>query len=129
MHLRLMVYAGCHEFILFFSFFLLSLYMHVRALYFCFSLYALNKLSNSYFIYFEYLWIFLLLLYFLFFVHVYYSIGPSWARAGCKKTLSLIHYPCEIKFIHSCIHSNFSFFRNRHNHKFDYSSVRCALIV
>ena len=33
------------------------------------------------------------------------SISPSWARAGCKKTLSLIHYPCEIKVIHSFIHS------------------------
>ena len=25
----------------------------------------------------------------------------SWARAGYKKTLSLVHYPCEIKFIRS----------------------------
>ena len=45
---------------------------------------------------------------FLFFVHVYHqkdSISPSWARAGCKKSLSLINYPCEIKFIRSFIHS------------------------
>ena len=31
------------------------------------------------------------------------SLPPSPSRAGCKKTLSLIHYPCEIKFIHSFI--------------------------
>ena len=30
-------------------------------------------------------------------------ISPSWARAGCKKTLCLLHYPCKIKFIHSFI--------------------------
>ena len=44
----------------------------------------------------------------LFFVNVYNqqeSISPSWARAGCKKTLSLIYYPSEIKFVHSFIHS------------------------
>ena len=29
----------------------------------------------------------------------------SWARAGCKKTSSLLHYPRKIKFIHSFIHS------------------------
>ena len=34
---------------------------------------ALNKLFNSYSICFEYVWTFLLLLYFLFFVHVYYQ--------------------------------------------------------
>ena len=32
-------------------------------------------------------------------------ISPSWARAGCKKTLCLLHYPRKIKFIHSFIHS------------------------
>ena len=32
-------------------------------------------------------------------------ISPSWARAGCKKTLCLIHYPRNIRFIHSFIHS------------------------
>ena len=71
-------------------------------LFFC--LHTLNKLFNSYFICFEYVWIFVLLLHFLFFMHAYYqqdSFSPSWARAGCKKTLSLIHYPCEIMFIHS----------------------------
>ena len=31
-------------------------------------------------------------------------ISPSWARAGCKKTLCLLHYPRKIKFIHSFIH-------------------------
>ena len=30
-------------------------------------------------------------------------ISPSWERAGCKKTLCLLHYPCKIKFIHSFI--------------------------
>ena len=30
-------------------------------------------------------------------------ISPSWARAGCKKTLCLLHYPCKKKFIHSFI--------------------------
>ena len=30
-------------------------------------------------------------------------ISPSWARAGCKKTLCLLHYPRKIKFIHSFI--------------------------
>ena len=52
---------------------------------------------------FEYVWI-VFLLYFLFFVHVCHQwdgTSSSWARAGCKKTLSLIHNPCEIKFIHS----------------------------
>ena len=28
-------------------------------------------------------------------------ISPSWARAGCKETLCLLHYPRKIKFIHS----------------------------
>ena len=28
-------------------------------------------------------------------------ISPSWTRAGCKKTLCLLHYPRKIKFIHS----------------------------
>ena len=28
----------------------------------------------------------------------------SWARAGCKMTLCLLHYPREIKFIYSFIH-------------------------
>ena len=28
-------------------------------------------------------------------------ISPSWARAGCKKNLCLLHYPRKIKFIHS----------------------------
>ena len=32
-------------------------------------------------------------------------ISPSWARAGCKKTLCLLHCPRKIKFIHSFIHS------------------------
>ena len=32
-------------------------------------------------------------------------ISPSWARAGCKKTLCLLHYPRKIKFIHSFIRS------------------------
>ena len=32
-------------------------------------------------------------------------ISPSWARAGCKKTLCLLHYPRKIKFINSFIHS------------------------
>ena len=32
------------------------------------------------------------------------AISPSWVTAGCKKTLSLVHYPCEIKFTHSFIH-------------------------
>ena len=32
-------------------------------------------------------------------------ISSSWARAGCKKTLCLLHYPRKIKFIHSFIHS------------------------
>ena len=32
-------------------------------------------------------------------------ISPSWARAGCKKTLCLLHYPRKIKFIQSFIHS------------------------
>ena len=32
-------------------------------------------------------------------------ISPSWARAGCKKTLCLLHYPRKIKFIHLFIHS------------------------
>ena len=31
------------------------------------------------------------------------GISPSWARAGCKKTLRLLHYPRKIKFIHSFI--------------------------
>ena len=31
-------------------------------------------------------------------------ISPSWVRAGCKKTLCLLHYPRKIKFIHSFIH-------------------------
>ena len=31
------------------------------------------------------------------------GISPSWARAGCKKTLCLLHYPRKIKFIHSFI--------------------------
>ena len=33
------------------------------------------------------------------------TISPSWARAGCKKTLCLLHYPLKIKFIHSFIYS------------------------
>ena len=28
-------------------------------------------------------------------------ISLSWARAGCKKTLCLLHYPRKIKFVHS----------------------------
>ena len=39
------------------------------------------------------------------------KISPSWARAGCKKILTL-HYPGKIKFIHSfsfsCSLSSFS---------------------
>ena len=35
-------------------------------------------------------------------------ISPSWARAGCRKTLCLLHYLRKIKFIHSFIHSFFS---------------------
>ena len=41
-------------------------------------------------------WKALLLLFFL----TFSSISLHYSRAGCKKTLSLIHYPCEIKFIH-----------------------------
>ena len=67
------VYTDRHMFNLFI--FLLSSYMHVCAVSFFpfFCLHALNKLFNSYFICFECVWIFLLLLYFLFFVHVYYQ--------------------------------------------------------
>ena len=32
-------------------------------------------------------------------------ISPSWARAECKKTLCLLHYPRKIKFISSFLHS------------------------
>ena len=32
-------------------------------------------------------------------------ISPPWARAGCKQTLCLLHYPRKIKFIHSFIYS------------------------
>ena len=77
--------------------------MCVLYLFFC--LHALNKLVNSYFICFEYVWIFLLLYIYIVCVCACVlsedSISPSWARAGCKKTLSLIHYPCEIKFSQS----------------------------
>ena len=46
--------------------------MHVCALYFFFCLHAFNKLFDSYIICFEYVWIVLLPLYSLFYVHVYY---------------------------------------------------------
>ena len=105
-------YTDRHDFILFFSFFF-CLYIRICVLYFFFFFFFGYTPLASYLIRiscFEYVWICLLLLYFLFFVivHVYYqqdSISPSWARAGFKKTLSLIHYPCEIKFIYSFIHS------------------------
>ena len=39
-------------------------------------------------------------------VHVYVLWQcPSWARAGRKKIMCLLHYPGKIKFIHSLIHS------------------------
>ena len=32
------------------------------------------------------------------------TVVSLWARAGCKKTSSLLHYPRKINFIHSFIH-------------------------
>ena len=58
-------------FINFFSVFIYACGCFIYFLFFC--LHAINKLFNSYFTCFEYVLIFLLLLYFWFFVHVYYQ--------------------------------------------------------
>ena len=105
------VYTGRHEFILFFSFFF-CLYLCMCVLYLFSFLFSVCTPLTSYLIHISYVLnmfgFFFFFYIFLFFVHVYYQediISPSWARAACKKTLSLIHYPCEIKFIHLFIHS------------------------